>query len=203
MKIKLLLIVCFLTCQWMSSQELFLLSGKNLTSYDYKTSSGVTNLVLKSKTGSNYELGYEYVFNEKISYITSITLNQFNSLSTNEAKSYTWNTSYLGIQNAAAYTLLKTENELELKLKAGINISSIIDGNEEINGVIYDIKKIPEFSGVFIQPVIGLDLRYVVTDYVILSLGYNFSKAFKFSHTSEEKLSFTNNQVQLGIHFPL
>lgn len=203
MKIKLLLIVCFLTCQWMSSQELFLLSGKNLTSYDYKTSSGVTNLVLKSKTGSNYELGYEHVFNEKVSYITSITLNQFNSFSINEAKSYTWNTSYLGIQNAAAYTLLKTENELELKLKAGINIASIIDGNEEINGVIYDIKKIPEFSGAFIQPIIGLDLRYVITDYVTLSVGYNFSKAFKFSHTSDEKLSFTNNQVQLGIHFPL
>jgi hypothetical protein len=187
----------------MSSQELFLLSGKNSTSYDYKTSSGVTNLVLKSKTGSNYELGYEHVFNEKVSYITSITLNQFNSFSINEAKSYTWNTSYLGIQNAAAYTLLKTENELELKLKAGINIASIIDGNEEINGVIYDIKKIPEFSGVFIQPIIGLDLRYVITDYVTLSVGYNFSKAFKFSHTSDEKLSFTNNQVQLGIHFPL
>lgn len=203
MKIKLLLIICFLTCQWMSSQELFLVSGKNLTSYDYKSANGASDFNLKSKTGSYYELGYEHIFNKKISYIASITLNQFNSFSTNEVKSYSWNTNYLGIQNAAAYTLFKTENEIELKLKAGVNIATIIDGKEQINGVIYDVKTEPEFSGIFFQPLIGLDLRYVITDYVTLSMGYNFSKAFKFSHTTDEKLSFTNNQVQLGIHFPL
>ena len=187
----------------MISQELFFLSGKNLTSYQFKVPSGVTNFDLISKAGSNYELGYEHLFNAKVFYQSSITLNQFNSFSTNEIKSYSWNTSYLGIQNGIGYTLLKTENEIELKLKASINLSTIIDGNEEINGIIYDIKKLPEFSGVFVQPAIGLDLRYVITYYVSLSVAYNFSKAFKLSHSTNEKLSFINNQVQLGIHFPL
>lgn len=203
MRTKLLLISFLLTFQLMSSQELFFISGKNLTSYDYKSSSGSASFIIKSKTGSNYELGFEHLFNEKLSYITSVTFNQFSSFSTNEVKSYSWSTNYLGIQNLGSYTLLKTQNEIELKLKAGVNLSTIIDGKEEINGVIYDIKKQPEFSGIFVQPVIGLDLRYVLTDYCSLSLGYNFSRAFKFTHTTDEKLSFTNNQVQLGIHFPL
>jgi hypothetical protein len=187
----------------MTSQELFFLSGKNLTSYDYSVSNTATDFNLKSKVGSNYELGYEHILNAKISYLGSLTLNQFNSFSTNEVSSYSWNTTYLGIQNAAAYTLLKTENEIELKLKAGINLSTIIDGTEQMNGVIFDIKNQPEFSGVFFQPLIGLDLKYVITDYVSLSVGYNFSKAFKFSNPTNEKLSFINNQLQLGIHFPL
>jgi hypothetical protein len=203
MKTKLLVIGFFLTFQWMCSQEFFLVSGKNLTSYDYKWLTSGAGFNLESKIGSYYEVGYEYYFNEKISYVTSMTLNQFNSFSTNEVKSYSWNTSYLGIQNAASYTLFKTWDELELKLKAGVNIATIIDGKEEINGIIYDIKKEPEFSGVFIQPVIGLDLRYVITDYFTVSMGYNFSKAFKFSHTSDEELSFINNQVQVGTHFSL
>jgi hypothetical protein len=203
MKIKLLLFTCFLSFQGMTSQELFFLSGKNLTSYNYSVSNTATDFNLKTKVASNYELGYEHVLNTKFSYLGSVTLNQFNSFSTNEVKSYSWNTSYLGIQNAAAYTLLKTQNEIELKLKAGINLSTIIDGTEQINGVIYDIKNQPEFSGVFFQPLIGLDLKYVITDYVTLSVGYNFSKAFKFSNPTDEKLSFINNQLQLGIHFPL
>jgi hypothetical protein len=203
MKIKLLLISLFLTSQVVTSQELFFLSGKNLTSYDYKSADGAIAFDLKSQVGSNYELGYEHVFNAKVSYISSITLNQFNSFTSNEVKSYSFNTNYLGIQNLASYALIKTENEIELRLKAGFNMATIIDGKEEINGVIYDISNFPEFSGVFMQPLIGLDLRYIVTDYVTLSMGYNFSKAFKFSHSSDEKLSFTNNQIQLGIHFPL
>ncbi|SHG19347.1 Outer membrane protein beta-barrel domain-containing protein [Flavobacterium segetis] len=203
MKIKLLLLTCFLSFHWMTSQEFFFLSGKNLTSYDYSVSNTATDFNLKSKVGSNYELGYEHILNAKISYIGSLTLNQFNSFSTNEVRSYSWNSTYLGIQNAASYTILKTENEIEVKLKAGVNLSTIIDGTEQINGVLYNIKNEPEFSGVFFQPLIGLDIKYVITDYVSLSIGYNFSKAFKFSNSTDEKLSFINNQLQLGIHFPL
>lgn len=203
MKIKLLLLTCFFSCQWMTSQELFFLSGKNLTSYDYSVSNTATDFNLKSKGGSNYEFGYEHILNKKISYLGSLTLNQFNSFSTNEVSSYSWNTTYLGIQNAAACTLLKTQNEIELKLKAGINLSTIIDGTEQMNEVIYDLKNQPEFSGIFFQPLIGLDLKYVITDYLTLSVGYNFSKAYKFSNPTDEKLSFINNQFQLGIHFPL
>lgn len=203
MKTKLLLISCILSFNWIAAQEFFLATGKNLTSYDYSFSAGGATFNLKSKTGSNYELGYKHLVNAKTSYISSITFNQFNSYSTNEVQSYSWNTTYLGLQNAVAYTLLKTENNIELKLKAGVNLSTIIDGTELMNGVIYDIKNQPEFSGVFFQPLVGLDTRYLLTDFVTLSLGYNFSKVFKFSHSTDEKLAFINNQIQLGIHFSL
>jgi hypothetical protein len=49
----------------MSSQELFF-QEKNSTSYDYKKHLAGNKFSFKSKTGSNYELGYEHVFNEGV-----------------------------------------------------------------------------------------------------------------------------------------
>jgi hypothetical protein len=65
--------------------------------------------------------------------------------------------------------VVKNGKRTRIKTKSRNQHCSIIDGNEEINGVIYDIKKIPEFSGVFIQPIIDWILRYVMSDYVTLS----------------------------------
>ena len=84
-----------------------------------------------------------------------------------------------------------------------MNTATIIQGEQEINGVFYDLKNHKEFSGIILQPLIGLNLKYVITDYLSLSLGYNLSKAFNVSNSTNEKLSFNNNQIQFGLHFPL
>jgi hypothetical protein len=34
-----------------------------------------------------------------------------------------------------------------------------------------------------------------------LSLGYSYSKSFNVSNSTDEKLSFNNNQIQFGVHF--
>jgi hypothetical protein len=84
MKIKLLLIVCFLYL----SMDVFtrtILSGKNSTSYDYKKHLAGNKFSFKSKTGLTMSSVMSMFFLMKVSYITSITLNQFNSFSINEA----------------------------------------------------------------------------------------------------------------------
>ena len=200
---KVLLLFVALTVQQIYSQQIYLYAGKNFTSYDYTNSNGQVNPDVKSGTGSYYEIGYEHDFNKKISYMAGLTLNQFNAYGGNVFSTYSWKTNYLGIQNLFSYAIIRTTDELELTLKAGVNTATIIQGQQELNGVFYDLKNQKEFSGIVLQPLIGLNLKYVIADYFSLSLGYNLSKAFNISNSTNEKLSFNNNQLQFGLHFPL
>lgn len=201
MKLKLLLISCVLCFQFGLSQEMYLHIGKNFTTYDYKNSFGNSNSNVKSSSGNAYELGYDHGFKDKFTYSGSLTWNQCNAKGSNGVSLYAWNTNYVGIQNAISYTVLKTRNELEIKFKAGINTSIIINGEQLLNNRYYDLTQYDEFKGLIIQPLIGMQVKYLVTDYISLSLNYMLSKSLP--KTGTESLSFGTNQMQLGLHFPL
>lgn len=201
MKLKLLLISCVLCFQFGLSQEMYLHIGKNFTTYDYKNSFGNSDSNVKSSSGNAYELGYDHGFKDKFTYSGSLTWNQYNAKGSNGVSLYAWNTNYVGIQNAISYTVLKTRNELEIKFKAGINTSIIINGEQLLNNRYYDLTQYDEFKGLIIQPLIGMQVKYLVTDYISLSLNYMLSKSLP--KTGTESLSFGTNQMQLGLHFPL
>ena len=64
----------------------------------------------------------------------------------------------------------------------GVNVSHIIDGQQKINGETFDLISNDEFKGLFVQPIIGLDAKYYITNtiqlhsiqtYLILSTQYN------------------------------
>ena len=69
--------------------------------------------------------------------------------------------------------------------------------------MIHDISNHEEFSGLVLQPNISLDFQYTITQNIKISGGYELSKVFNISNSSAEKLSFTNNQIHFGLHFPL
>jgi hypothetical protein len=193
------------------SQEIFFKTGKNFTQYNYKNSLGRSVSGLECSSGSNYELGFEYFLDDansslesRFSYSASLILNQFNAKAGNVNNTYVWNTNYLGIQNMAYASVLMSPNSLyNLKLKAGVNTSTIVSGQQFINNVVYNLKNYSEFKGIVVQPILGLDFRLEVSRELSANIGYMFSKAFNVSNKSSEKLSFTNNQLQLGLNYTI
>lgn len=183
------------------SQEAYFLTGSNITNYTYKTSGESLTSKLQSSTGSNYEIGYSSPFkNKSISYDISITLNDYNALAGSPANSYRWETKYIGIQNALSYNF-QIFNNFQLKVKGGLNLSSIIYGKQNINGVVYDLINQDEFSGIVFSPFVGIQTRYKLNDIGYLSFGYGFSKSLNPFYISSEKLSFSTDQILFGIHF--
>lgn len=193
------------------SQELFFKAGKNFTQYNYKNSLGKTVSGIEGSSGSNYELGMEFFLDgadssleSKFSYSASVNLNQFNAKGGDVNNTYVWNTNYLGIQNMAYASVLMSPNSMyNLKVKAGVNTSTIVSGQQYINNVVYNLKNYDEFKGVIVQPEVGLDFRMEVSRELNINLGYLFSKAFNVSNKSSEDLSFTNNQIQIGLQYNL
>ena len=99
--------------------------------------------------------------------------------------------------------MFQNSKSFKVKTKLGIATSTIIKGEQYINNVVFDITKNEEFKGITIQPNVGVDFQYAINQNVRISAGYEFSKAFNVSNSSSEELSFTNNQIHFGLHFPL
>ena len=207
--IKKYLLFCLLFSGcYLQAQELFISNGKNFTKYDYKNSIGISNPDIRSGEGSFYEMGMAFQLNksaatDKLSYAVSLVYNQFNAVGGTSTANYAWKTNYLGIQNALHYTLFQNTESFKVKTNIGFATSTIIKGEQCINNVVYNISKQEEFKGITIQPNIGVDFQYAINPNINISAGYEFSKAFNISNKSSEELSFTNNQIHFGLHFPL
>jgi hypothetical protein len=203
MKKILLLLVMFCSIDSVFSQEVYFYTGKNFTTYDYKTSSGASSPDLKSGTGNFYELGINNLLgNEQFSYSLALALNEYNSFGGNSANSYSWNAEYLGVQGGLSYSILPRSN-FDILPKIGINMATLISGKQSIDGTYYDLTKEKEFSGLVLTPSLGVQLKYNLSGSGFISFGYSYCKGFNVTNSTDQKLSFTTNQLQFGIHYAI
>ncbi|GIZ09081.1 hypothetical protein [Flavobacterium sp. UMI-01] len=208
---KLLIFTLFLVFNTINSQEIYLYTGKNFTNYHYKDANGNSNGIITKTNkshfegGSHYEAGYIHHFkNNNLSYIAGITLNEFNAtyFLSNSTEVYSWKTKYIGIQNLASFSFFNKRSNFNTSIKAGINLSTILTGEQYANGNYFDLSKNEDFKGILFQSIVGLNANYKISNSASLSIGYNLSTVVKTSKTSKESLYFTNSQLQFGIHFP-
>lgn len=202
MRKLLLFVVIVLSIQNIHSQEIYLQTGKNFTKYDYKSNSS-SSPSLQSGSGNFYEIGYVMTLNnEKLKYALGLSLNEYNALGGDINSSYSWNTQYMGIENTFSIAFLK-KGGFQASANGGLGISTLIYGKQNLNGQYLDLSSQKEFSGIWIAPKLGLTASYNVDNDIYLSLGYSYSKSFNVSNSTDEKLSFNNNQIQFGVHFML
>lgn len=183
-------------------QEVYFSTGMNLTTYDF---TGTDNLPLdfNSTTGQFYELGYKIkMMNERLHYGVGLALNNLNATAGDTANNYQWNSTFIGINNLLEYAIItSSRNPFELSAGIQMQLMHIINGEQKINGVLYDLTKETEFNGMWIQPGALLNAKYFVSDDWQLSLGYNYSVGLNLSNSTDEKLKFNNHQIRFGIHF--
>jgi outer membrane protein OmpA-like peptidoglycan-associated protein len=200
-KIMILLFAC--TVFSIQAQEIYLYSGKNFTTYNFINSSGNNNLNLMDGAGYFYEVGYnKKMKQDRFSYSLAFTLNEYNNIGGNTVNNYQWNTNFVGIQARLYYSYLKGKN-YDLLSTIGLNLSTLLSGKQQINSLYYDLTKQKEFTGLLLSPCIGLQFKYNVTNLGYVSLGYNYVKSYNLSNTSNQKLGFTTNQIQFGVHFEI
>ena len=199
-KLLLALVLLVFSIQNIHSQEIYLQTGKNYTKYDYKSNSS-SSPSLQSGSGNFYEIGYVMTLNnEKLKYAVGLSLNEYNAIGGDINSSYSWNTQYMGVENTFSIAFVNWKG-LQASANGGFGISTLIYGKQNLNGQYLDLSSQKEFSGLWIAPKLGLTASYNVDNDIYLSLGYAYSKSFNVSNSTEEKLSFNNNQIQFGVHF--
>jgi len=198
---KLIFLSLILTMGNIYSQDLNITTGTNFTKYNYTNSSGEENPNLNSSSGSFFEVSYSVPFNNtnNFKYVLGVTLNQFNATGGDFLNNYSWNTNYLGIMSGVKYKVTRADNNIQVDFKGGFNLNKIIDGQQKINGQTFDLTQEKEFSSVGIQPFIGFEAAFFVSNYVGLTAGYSISKNLSVSNGSPEDLSFNNSRIEFGI----
>jgi opacity protein-like surface antigen len=195
----------------LKAQELYIFSGKNSTRFIFKSTNDTSeNIAFRKGLGSNLEIGYTYKLkNNLFVYALGLSYNEFEAEASNYATNYTWETTYIGIINKISYNLSGTKPycyfgvDMSLFLNTGFNTATLINGSQFINNYYYDLSKNEEFSGVLLQPFIGISAQYIVSRNFKLNLGYNFSKTFNLTNKTAEKTSFNTNQFQIGLQVSL
>ena len=140
--------------------------------------------------------------NQKLAYSVGLALNEYNNIGGNSANSYTWKTQYLGAQGGFTYSILDRK-DFDILPKFGLNIGTIISGKQTINGTYYDLTNEKEFSGLLITPSLGVQVKYNLSPFGFISLGYSYCKGINLSNSTDQKLSFNTNQLQFGVHYAI
>ena len=211
---KKLLLLYLLSC-WTSSiaQELYFLSGKNFSKYSFSELSSSTPIQLQPGSGNYYEVGIaNSIEDQPFFYSGAINLQEYNAIGGDAVSKYTWNSQYIGAKISGYYPLLTShcncynETSWNVLVVASINAITLLGGQQTITSSYYttnsyyDLTKNAEFTGLFLQPSLGLQVKYSMFSYGAVSLGYSYNKAFNLINSTNEKLGFNSHQLQFGIH---
>jgi len=182
------------------AQRAYFSTGTNFSKFNF-TSPSPMSTPLIGGTGSNHEMGLSKILKpENLSYSIGVNLNEYNALAGDFANSYSWNTKYVGLNNSIEYSIPIIKN-FRVIFQGGLNLSTIVYGQQAINGAYFDLAKQEEFSGLNITPHVHLAFTAPIKDFGFMSLGYGINKSFFPMNNSEEKLSIITNQFVFGLHF--
>ncbi len=192
------------------SQEIYFLTGKNYTNYKVRYNGSETvNPLTKKGEGDAYEIGLaipikvqRLAFDNNLNYTVGLTLNQYNAEAGDLANNYVWETEYIGVQNALVYSFIKSDH-LDLAVKGGVNVATLLHGNQTINNSRFNLNSQKDFNGIVVSPLFGLQAKCNLSEYGYLSLGYNYSRSFSLTNDTNKKVSFLTNQIVFGISFEL
>ncbi len=200
MRITFLLIALSTIVLNAKAQNFYFLSGGSFSSYQFKSSAPMTSS-LESGSGNFYDLGIaKQLQTDKLFYNIGLNLNEYNAYARSSANNYSWQTKFIGIQNALEYRASILENLL-VSWHAGFNLSTILYGQQAINGQLYNLRKEEEFSGIKLEPFTKLQLGYQFNNIGYISLGYSIGKSYFLNNETTERLSITNQQIIFGLHF--
>ncbi|MDC1491845.1 hypothetical protein N8376_00630 [Flavobacteriaceae bacterium] len=187
---KIIFYLAVLSAFTMFSQEVTFSVGTNYTDYSFDDNQDFE----ASGMGSHIDVGYTKKIGKtktekSLKYSLSLNLNQYNASSGNMTSHYSWETSYIGIRNGLELPLYTKDNSLKLDALFGVNVSTIVKGQQTINSMVYDISDHSEFCGLTGWADLGLNLSYEFNDGVKLALGYSISEKFDISGKSADRES--------------
>jgi hypothetical protein len=147
-------------------QEIFIKTGFNSSTYDFRSVSGDQLLDFSPGIGSSIQTGMGFPFLLKKakedstqvgpSYSPhwfkneiSLNLDNFNSFGGNLNNNYSWETTYGGLTNSISF--LAHIGEVELGLRGLLGVSGMISGTQVINNSRFTLNGQDDFSGLLLE----------------------------------------------------
>ena len=200
-----LLVILALICLQLQAQQFKFSTGTNYTEFNYENSANQSELNLSRGRGNFYEWSYEHAVDSSrvFSYEIGLVYNEFNARGGNLLNIYSWTTGYLGLKAGLSCAIINSPSGFRTGLNVGLNGNSLVTGSQSINGLANNLKDQEDFSGLFLEASLGIDLSTPLSDKARIGIGYQFSKNNPTIKESGESLGFTNHQIQFNLEFKL
>ncbi len=200
------------------AQEIFIKTGINSTTYDFRSADGVKLLNFTPGMGNSIEMGMGFPFVPKIAKKgepvkertyspnwfkneVSLNLDSFNSYGGNQNNNYSWETTYGGVTNTLSF--LAHIGEVELGVRGSLGLSGMISGTQVINSSRFPLKGEADFKGFFAKAGVGASASYPVFQRAFLNLTYKYSKSSRLGGPEEEQVSFLSHGLLFGLYIQL
>lgn len=134
------------------------------------------------------------------------TLFEANSLGQVITTELDYETQFFGLFTTADFNVLSLANrrycasctDFNFFIHTGVQLSTLLSGSQKINNVIYNLKGVEDFKGIWLSPILGTKVRFDASDIISLILTYDFISMFNFTDT-EEDFTINSSQLSFGI----
>lgn len=200
------------------AQEIFIKTGFNSTTYDFRSAAGDRLLNFTPGIGSSIEMGMGFPLVPKktkeqldklersyspnwLKNEVSLNLDSFNSFGGNSNNNYSWETTYGGLRNTLSF--LAHFGEVELGIKGILGASGMLSGTQVINSSRFPLMGQDDFSGIFVRRGGGVSASYPVFQRGFLNLTYTYTKSSRLGGPTEQRVSFLTQSLLFGVYVQL
>jgi hypothetical protein len=196
------LLLLFFVTTMASAQELYLETGKISSSFDYRDSSGARLDNLQATTNSFMAMGYRTkVFNEKIKATLGAAYTGYGAIGSDDAIEgiMEWQANYLEFSFGLDYKLFHI-NKVEFYAKGGVANGFLIEGNQNLNNKIINLKKTDDFNKVMVSFKAGAGILYPVSNDMSFYMQYFYGKSLdQTNRGDDESLKIISHSVGFGV----
>lgn len=209
------MLIAIISTMTLSGQQVYMETGKTISSFDYKNSDGNTLDNLHGEIHNFMKVGFRtYSPVKRLNYFAGLSFNKYGAKGSDESVGnyFDWNVNYLGLELGADYEIYKKRyairnlNDLTFFLNASLTPEFMVSGMQTINSNVYNLMGEEQFKYPFLFVRGGCGVSYTLSKTFTLILQYMGGKGFplKFGDPEDkEKLRINSHNIGFGLSIDL
>ena len=201
---KIVLFICFFSAPMTKAQNVLFEFGQTSSAFSYNSNSPERNFYSSKGQVLRISILQDFLKAHEVSYGVSLfEANSFGQVITTELD---YETQFLGVFSMADFNVLSLANrkycasctDFNFYVHTGLQLSTLLSGSQKIDNIIYDLKGVEDFKGLWVSPILGAKIRFDASDIISLILTYNYIPMINITD-SEEDFKITSSQLSFGI----
>ena len=200
--------------------------GTNLTSFDFKNTSGQPLQGIKAGSGSTYSIQYlqklvdttalllraspKTIFlNQRPSLAKLLSkfyfgggfqFNQFNAVGDAVNVAYSYQTDYVGIGGSFLFQQPIYKNT-SIQVGIALQVNQLIHGNQWVNNQFLDLRQDKQFNGLLVMGAYQLGFVQKITEGLSFCINYQVSSSLNPIESNKTSLGFNPSSFLIGITY--
>jgi len=205
MKALFLFLICFLLALTVYSQQLYLETGKSISSFNYTDSNGNSIENLQSKSNTYLNMGYRDNLNHDKTLFINIGLSysDYGAIGSDPILEhfFEWDASFLGLQTGLDFRVFRLR-DFSFYIKGRATVEHLIRGTQTINNQVFNLVGEKQFNNNIFFLKVGFGMQYPISRSTSVFANYFFGKTVLIDQSKtpdQETLKFNNHQLGIGL----